>query len=50
AVNPLLVSPREKYTIKVNGPFFPGDEFEFLKRRLRIEADGSITVRAAARF
>ncbi|CAE7850085.1 unnamed protein product [Symbiodinium necroappetens] len=35
---------------EVNGPFFPGDEFEFLKRRFRIEADGSITVRAAAHF
>ncbi|CAE7221970.1 RE1, partial [Symbiodinium sp. KB8] len=33
AVNPLLANLREKYTIKVNGPFFPGDEFEFLKRR-----------------
>ncbi|CAE7231548.1 RE1, partial [Symbiodinium microadriaticum] len=44
AVNPLLANLREKYTIKVNGPFFPGDEFEFLKRRFRIEADGSITV------
>ena len=49
-VNPLLANLREKYTIKVNGPFFPGDEFEFLKRRFRIEADGSITVRAAAHF
>ena len=34
----------------MHGPFFPGDEFEFLKRRFRIEADGSITVRAAAHF
>ena len=49
-VNPLLANLRGKYTIKVNGPFFPGDEFEFLKRRFRIEADGSITVRAAAHF
>ena len=49
-VNPLLANLREKYTIKVNGPFYPGDEFEFLKRRFRIEADGSITVRAAAHF
>ena len=50
AANPLLANLREKYTCKVNGPFFPGDEFEFLKRRFRIEADGSITVRAAAHF
>ena len=49
-VNPLLANLREKYTIKVNGPFYPGDEFEFLKCRFRIEADGSITVRAAAHF
>ncbi|CAE7411360.1 unnamed protein product [Symbiodinium sp. CCMP2592] len=49
-VNPLLDSLGKVYTIKVNGPFYPGDEFEFLKRRFRIEADGSITVRAAAHF
>ena len=44
-MNPLLASLREKYTIKVNGTFFPGDKFAFLKRRFRIAAGGSITVR-----
>ena len=37
-VNPLLENLSKIYTIKVNGPFYPGDEFEFLKRRFRIEA------------
>ena len=49
-VDPLLEELGKRYTIKVSGPFGPGDEFEFLKRRFRIEADGSITVRAAAHF
>ncbi|CAE7197298.1 RE1 [Symbiodinium sp. CCMP2592] len=49
-VNPLLDSLGKVYTIKMNGPFYPRNEFEFLKRRFRIEADGSITVRAAAHF
>ena len=50
-IQPLHTELGRKYTVKIAGPYKdPGDEFEFLKRRYRIEADRSITVRPAIRF
>ena len=49
-VEPFLEKLGKKYTIKIQGPFGPGEAFEFLRRRFQVEWNGSITVRPAAHF